>query len=328
MKKLFIILPLCAVAACLLCSGCSKSKNKANQSGNSADATTAGAASEGPVEMKIKWTVGKSFPMHMEMKQTTKTDVPNQPQPMVQVININQDFDFSALKQLDNGGWELELKFVSETMDISQGDRSVMSFNSAHSSDQDGNNPVAPIMRGMIGARIHYFTDANGKVERVEGVDELKNRINASGQQNQAMLNQMISEDSFKQYGSFADAMPNHAVAIGDSWTLEKDVTTFIGVLALDIKFTLKNWEQHDGQPCAHVAEEGKMSTKSISTATGMAVEITKGKITGEYWYDPAQGMIVEADNDQNMALKITTRAQTMTSQFSQTVRVTLSAGQ
>jgi len=59
-----------------------------------------------------------------------------------------------------------------------------------------------------------------------------------------------------------------------------------------------------------------------------MAVEITKGKITGEYWYDPAQGMIVEADNDQNMALKITTRAQTMTSQFSQTVRVTLLAGQ
>ena len=328
MKKLFIILPLCAVAGCLLCSGCSKSKNKANQSGNTADSTTAGAASESPVAMKIKWTVGKAFPMHMEMKQTTKTDVPNQPQPVVQVININQDFDFSALKQLDNGGWELELKFVSETMDISQGDRSVMSFNSAHSPDQDGNNPVAPIMRGMIGARIQYFTDANGKVERVEGVNELKNRITASGQQNQAMLNQMISEDSFKQYGSFADAMPNHAVAIGDSWTMEKDVTTFIGVLGLDIKFTLENWEPHDGRPCAHVAEEGKMSTKSISTATGMAVEITKGKITGEYWYDPTQGMIVEADNDQNMALKITTRAQTMTSQFSQTVRVTLLAGQ
>jgi hypothetical protein len=57
-------------------------------------------------------------------------------------------------------------------------------------------------------------------------------------------------------------------------------------------------------------------------------VEITKGTITGEFWYDPTLGMIVEADNEQNLSLKITTRQQTMTSQFNQKTRVTLLAGQ
>ena len=55
-----------------------------------------------------------------------------------------------------------------------------------------------------------------------------------------------------------------------------------------------------------------------------MVVEIKKGKISGEFWYDPTLGMIVEANNDQNLTLKITTRQQTMTSQFSQNVRVAL----
>ena len=334
MKKLLILLPLCAVAGCLWLSGCSKSKNAATQSGNSAGSATAASAtatatSDQSLEMKIKWAVGKDYPMHMQMDQITKTDVPGQPQPFVQKMNIGQDFDFSAVKQLDNGGWQLQLKFDSETMDMAQGDHNVISFNSAQSSDQDGNNPAAPIMRAMIGARIQYFTDANGKVERVEGVDELKSHIAASGQpQNQAILNQMINADAFKQYGSFADAMPDHRVAIGDDWTLNKDVSTFIGVLTVNLKYTFKNWEQHGDRNCARVEAEGSISTKSVSTATGMAVEITKGTITGEFWYDPTQGMIVEADNEQNLSLKITTRQQTMTSQFNQKTRVTLLPGQ
>ncbi len=325
MKKLIVILTLGAVAGGLLSAGCSKSKNAATPSGNSADSTMASGASDKPVEMKIKWTVGKEYPMRMELDQTTKTEVPDQPQPVVQGVKISQGFSMSALKELDNGGRELELKFESETMDVSQGDRSVLSFNSLQNPAQDANNPVAPVLRATIGARIQYFTDANGKVERVEGVDALTQRIAANGNpQTRAMFNQMFSADTLKRYGSFADAMPDHAVNMGNSWPLKQDVTTTIGVLTVDLKYTFKNWEQHRGRKCAHVDAEGDISTKSISTAQGMVVEIKKGTISGEFWYDPTLGMIVEANNDQNLTLKITTRQQTMTSQFSQKVRVAL----
>ena len=64
-------------------------------------------------------------------------------------------------------------------MDVLQGGRSVLSFDSMQSQAQDSNNPVAPILRAMIGARIQYFTDADGKVQKVGGVDDLTKRFEA-----------------------------------------------------------------------------------------------------------------------------------------------------
>jgi len=157
----------------------------------------------------------------------------------------------------------------------------------------------------------------------------LKSRINAAAQpQEQALFNELFSEDTLKQYGSFADAMPNHVVAIGDTWQVKKDINSSIGGLTLAMKYTFKNWEQHASRNCAHVEAEGDISTKSVSTASGMMVEIKKGKISGEFWYDPALGMIVEGNNNQDLSLKVTTRTQTMTSQFNQKVRVALVEGQ
>src|SRR5208283_2661114 len=135
---------------------------------------------------------------------------------------------------LDNGGRQLELQFESQTMDVSQGGRSVLSFNSLQDSAQDTNNPVAPVLRAMIGVRVQYFTDANGKVERVEGTDALAKRFAASGNpQAQALVQQMFGEETLKRYGSFADAMPGHVIKVGDSWPLKEDVTTSIGLVTV-----------------------------------------------------------------------------------------------
>ncbi|HUA67171.1 MAG TPA: DUF6263 family protein, partial [Candidatus Saccharimonadales bacterium] len=220
---------------------------------------------------------------------------------------------------------ELELKFENETMNVSQGDRNVLSFDSTQSPSQDADNPAAPVLRAMIGARIQYFTDANGKVERMEGVDALTQRIAATGNpQEQAMFKQMFSEDTLKRYVSFADALPNRAVNVSDSWPFQEDVPSTIGVLSLDMNYTFKNWGQYGNRQCAHIEATGNVSNKSISTETGAMVEIKKGEISGDFWFDPTLGMIVAVNNDQNMTLKISTRAQTMTAQFNQKVRLAL----
>jgi hypothetical protein len=331
MKKLIVILPLCVVVGCVLLSGCSKSKNKAIPSANSTNSSETSATSEisptanGSAEMRIKWTVGKKYVMRMEFNQSTETTLPNQPQPMKAEVNVAQDFDISALKELDNDGWELELEFVDETMDVSQGGNKVLSFDSAQSSEQDTNNPVAPILRLMIGARLQYFTDADGKVQKIEGLDELMNRLAATAKpQQQTMFKQMFSENTLKQYASFGDEMPNRIINIGESWSSKKDVTSAIGVVTVDMKYTFKNWEQHGDRKCAHIEAVGDISTKSISNASGAVVEIENGKIAGDIWFDPELGMIVEANNDQTMAMKVTTRTQTMTPHLTQKIRLTL----
>ena len=59
--------------------------------------------------------------MRMELNQGTETKVPNLPEPVKQEMKLAQDLNFSVLKKLDNGGWELELDFENETMDVLQG---------------------------------------------------------------------------------------------------------------------------------------------------------------------------------------------------------------
>jgi hypothetical protein len=327
MKKRFILLSLLVVAGSVLLSGCSKSKTAATSSDNNngSEATAGSVASDQPVDMQIKWAIGRKYPMHLELNQSTKTDVPNQPQPAVQEMNLTQDFDLSPLKQLAGGGTQLELQFNNQAMNVSQGGQTVLTFNSTQSPGQDGNNPAVAVLRAMIGARIQYFTGANGKVERMEGVDALAKRIAASGQpQGEAMFRQMFGEDTLKRYCSFADGMPNRMINVGESWPFQEDLTTAIGVLALDMKYTFKNWEQYNNRKCAHIVGTGRLSTKSVSTANGAMVEVEKGKITGDFWFDPALGMIVGYNDTEDMALKITTRAQAMNTQFNQKIRYAL----
>jgi RNA polymerase sigma factor (sigma-70 family) len=279
----------------------------------------------GPVDMRINFPVGRKYSMHIDMDQTTNTAVPNLPEPIVQGVKIGQDFDVSAIRELDGGGRQLELKFTGQTMNISQGGRTMLSFDSAGSPAQDAGNPAASILRSMLGSSLEYFTDATGRVERMEGQDELLKRVAAVGNpESAALLNQLYSKSTLEQYASYADSMPDHSVSIGDGWEVKKDLNTPIGVLGLDLQYSFKNWEQHGDRKCMHVEFTGTIKTKNTSTETGMEIGIKKGKVTGEMWFDPALGMIVEVNSSQDLLLAITTRTQTMDSRFTRNNRISL----
>jgi hypothetical protein len=327
MNKTVTLLSLLAVAGGVLLSGCSKPKKPAtSSSGGNADTSAAAATADGPVDMKIKWAVGKTFAMRMDLDQGTEMKVPNQPDPVKQQVKLTQNFNLSALNKLDNGGWELQLEFESENMDVSANGRSVMSFDSNDNPAQETNNPAAAILRAMVGARLQYFTDASGKVEKLGGMDDLMKRISSVGTpQQRNMFQQMFSEDTLKRYGSFSEALPNRIVNIGESWSQKNDIVSTIGTLTLDMNYTFKNWEQHGERKCAHVDATGTITSKTISAANvGAAVEVQNGKITGDYWFDPELGMIVDVHNNQDMTLKITTRQQNLSQQLSQKVRLSL----
>jgi RNA polymerase sigma factor (sigma-70 family) len=274
----------------------------------------------GPANMRIKWPLGKKYLMRMELHQGTETQLPNQPEPMKIGVDFAQNFDISAQQKLDNGGWQLELEFVKVTMAVLQGGRTIMSFDSAPGSP-DADNPAAAI----IGAHLKLFTDATGKIEKIEGLDELTRRIatNAKSQE-QAIFKQMFSEEVVKQYTSFGEVLPNRSVNMGEDWTVRKDVATSAGAVRVDIKYTFQNWEQHADRLCAHIKTAGEISTKSISAAAGTAMEIKKGKTTGDLWFDPALGMIVEGNSDQTMSMMINTQTAALPTQLRQSVRVLL----
>ena len=142
MKRFNAILSLSVAVTCALFAGCSKSKDMpASPSGTEKVSTDA----SGPVEMKVKWVVGKRYDQEMTMNQTAHMTIPGMAQPMDQNMTMDQTFAMSALKALPDGGAELELKFSGQKVESKMGGKVVMSFDSSNDSPSDTNNPVAPI---------------------------------------------------------------------------------------------------------------------------------------------------------------------------------------
>jgi len=325
MKKLAVTLLLWAAASGTLLFGGSKPEKAATPVRNSAGSAPAAAASGNPVEMSIHWKVGRTYPLRIELNQSTSNDVPNLLQPATQEMKLTQDYDISVLKTLDNGGRQLELRFVHATMNVSQDGRTVLHFDSTQSPAEDGNDPAAAVLRAVIGARIQYFTDVEGRVAKMEGVDELTRRIAAAaGPKEEAFFKQMFSQDTLRRYVSFADAMPNQMVNIGDSWPLKEDLSSSVGDMALNVKYTFKNWEPYGRRKCAHIVGQGHISSKSTSTTSGATVEIENEDISSDFWFDPTLGMIVGVNDEQDMTMKVTSPTQTLTTQLNQNVRLVL----
>ena len=133
--------------------------------------------SDHPAEMKIRWQSGKTYAMRAEMVETVESKSSGQPQSFKQSVNLTQDYTLSVRKELDNGGRQLELEFTGETMDVSLGERKVSSFDSKQDSAQDGGVPMSAMLRKQLGTRFQFFTDADGQVEKVEGLEELMREI-------------------------------------------------------------------------------------------------------------------------------------------------------
>lgn len=323
MKNQNVVLLLSVIAGCALLAGCSKAKDAEGQSNNSTSSGAASAESGSSAMMKINWPLGQKYLMRMEVDQIVETHVPNQPQPVKQQVNLTQRFNLSALKALDNDGRQLELEFKDQKINVKQGELTVMSFDSRDNASTEG-NPVAPLLTKMIGARIQYQTDAGGKVEKVEGVEELMTRIgfNRKSQQH-AAFKDFVSEETLKRYGSLGEMMPNRVVKVGEDWSIKEQVPSTIGTLDIQMNYTFKKWEQRDDRRCALIKADGVI-TPAPGPGGGSPVKVQKGTISGDIWFDPELGMVVGQNLDQNMTLDINAGGQKMTSDLKQQIRMAM----
>jgi len=87
------------------------------------------------------------------------------------------DYTLSVLKERADGGRDLDLKFTAFKMKSVEGDRQRMNFDSTQHTAPDAGNPVAAMLRKLIGRHVRLQLDAGGKVTGVEGVDELAAQV-------------------------------------------------------------------------------------------------------------------------------------------------------
>src|SRR5262249_22507302 len=146
-------------------------------------------ANAGPAaELKLKWPVGNKYTYRMDIAQNSDIKIAQMPNPIKQEVTMGMVNSMTVLKETENGGRQIEFQFLAQEMDMKMGEQS-LSFDSKGESANDAQNPIAGPLRKLIGSKLKYLVDAAGKVEKIEGADELIKKLTSGGN---AMGTQMM----------------------------------------------------------------------------------------------------------------------------------------
>jgi hypothetical protein len=317
MNKLtaIVVVPFALAAVCLL-PGCSKSADAKSPGGPGTGAKTVSTPPAGPVTLKVNWTVGKEYAMRLEESETVEFKVPEEPKPVKQVRNTTTDFTLSVLKELAGGGRELELKFTACKINLLDGDRSQLDFDSGRDAAPGASDPVGVMLNKLFGEQVRLVVDADGKVVKVEGYKEFAGRVIAnSPQPAKAMFYKMFNEDNLKQISTVAGGLPDNPVKPGDHWPFSLEFPNPIGIIVIHTKNTFKEWESRAGRQCVRIAFKGDISSKPDPNSANKSAKLENGDVSGETWFDPALGMVVQADDVEEMPLQFKNRGRIINGQ-------------
>jgi hypothetical protein len=226
------------------------------------------------------------------------------------------DYSITVLKPREGGGHELEVEFLAQKIESKLGGRSLIAFDSAADAKLDRANPVAAALRKLVGIKIHYLTDASGKLEKVNGAQELQAKVLAGANPQAAqILNGLLNEENLKRVIALGAILPDKPVKLGDKWPAQRDVSLGkLGFLVMDMNYVFKGWEDHDKRRCALLEFTGSITNRpSSEQPSGLSVTIENGKTFGKSWFDPALGMIVDSVSEQEWTMKTGALGQNVT---------------
>jgi hypothetical protein len=329
MKRTLLAFLLCAAVAMPFC-GCKKSESGGTPppSGKPADKRAPSAPTE-TVELKMKWPVGNRYIYRMESDQNVQFKMPGMPKPMQQLMTMGQNYALSVLKETPVGGREMEFEFVSMEMDMRMNERTMMSFDSKGESTGEG----VEAFRKLIGAKLKFLVSASNEVEKVEGYEELMNKLPGGG----GMARQVYDENFFKRMMDVGRGLPDKPVKVGDKWPAQIDIVMGpMGKAVLNLDYTFKGWEDRDQHKCVLLDFTGtiKQPPGEKPAGPGPNFSIENGKIVGKNWFDPELGAMIGSDIDISMLMKMPAPgggggapgqpAQTMSPELAQKIKFTL----
>jgi len=276
----------------------------------------------------------------MDMKMNMELSIPGRPAPMKQDMTLGQEYGLAVLKETPDGGHEVEMEFLNARMSIAMGGKT-MDYDSAKKTSADKANPMANMFEKLVGSKIQYFLDASNEVERIEGVDELENRL-SSGSQADGLApfrESMFSKGRFKQIMSANRFMPPKPVQPGDTWPNTQSFEMGpLGTMTMDFNSTFQSWEMHGKRNCARIESQGsiKSTPGTNATPTALSMTISEGDFTSVSWFDPELGITIDTtlNEDIKMVMNIPTnqrgkagaagQMQTITNQMKQVITIKL----
>jgi hypothetical protein len=337
MKRNFILIAT-LLALSLPWVGCNKSSKP---TGKLAETSTLKTPPSGPVELKVKWSMGERIVQAMDTKMNMEIAMPGRPAPMKQDMTMGQQYGFTVLKENPDGGHEVEMEFLNAKMAVESGGKTVLEYDSAKKSSADQSNPAADMFGKIIGAKLQFYLNASNEVERIEGVDELTAQMSSGGPADALALlkDSMFGKDRLKEMMSANRFLPPKAVQPGDTWPVKQNLDMgVLGNMTADFDCTFVKWETHEDRNCARIEFQGSFNSTPGTNATpsGMSMSIQNGDSSGVTWFDPELGNTVETKMNQNITMLMTMplnlgakpgapiHTRTLTNQMSQAVSIKL----
>lgn len=321
-KSIFHILPLCLMIACGL-AGCSKP----NKAAEPLPKPVAEAVDPNqPVTIKLKWIVDKKYLFRMETLLGLNTTLPEPLDPKTNVIGLNHDYSVSVAKSLDSAGPELDLAMTAEKLFYQMAERNYYTFDSRQNIVHDTNDPVSPLLRGLLDGRLRCFTDTDGKLVKVQGFDAITARLDKGDPQIKGPLEAIFSEKNFREiFDSIAAAQPADPVKIGGTWPVhvELEAPTIAGVI-INATCTPAEWKSQGDRQCVRIEFQGQVTAKPDAPGESSLSTIDDGTISGKAWFDPALGMVVNSRVEEHMTLKTSALGQKATTRVNVTANLQL----
>jgi hypothetical protein len=269
-----------------------------------------------PVVMKVTWEVGKRYVMRMEMTSSSDAQEANQRRPMKQSMKTTEDITLSVLKELEDGGRQMEMEFKSVGLEITESGRPVLRASSSRDAVPDPANPVSPVLRKIAGARIQFTLDASGELVQMSGYEEFIKRLQPMQPEVQSYIEGYFGTNVLQQYPhSMKQIIPNRPVRPGDTWSRNEEAPGPGGKLSVHLDFTFEKWEQHAGRNCMRIRCKGNFSSKALPSRSPDSVKLEKCTASGVTWFDPDLGTVVESTIDQDIRGSIDQGRRALTSQ-------------
>ncbi len=216
---------------------------------------------------------------------------------MDQNMDMNMDYNLNSTYRISTEGNNKKLTLVYDKLNMNMqimGQQVKMS-----SDDTDTSNEVSAAFRALKGQSLSLVIDEYGKVLKVEGAQEMLDKIKGVAQQKEAMKG-VVGEDALKNmieqsFGFY----PKSPVKTGESWTTEMSLKQPY-IIAGSATYTLVKVEGKK----AFIDFTGKLATDSSSSITTNGIEVgfaIEGAFSGSTEVDIDTGMPLKSFIQQNM---------------------------
>lgn len=285
---------------------------------------------EGPIALKANWPTGRRTVHRVTAATEQKLALPGAAEPMKQQITQQVEYAITAGPELSGGGQELGLEFLRMQVQSALGPQTVLSFDSAKDAKDDTTNPAGAMLRPLIGAKLKVLTTPSGKLDKVEGYSEVREKMVKNAPPMMAsMMQGMFGESMVEQLGLLPPYLPEKPATLDSEWPLKMEMSGGpLGTITLNGTTRFAKWEKRQNRACVVLEGKGRMWSLPKPGTPSM------GSISGDFrtttWFDPKDGLQIESVTTQNLTARIKAMGQEMTIPSTQTstnvlVSVTLS---